>query len=295
VCAKQCANEVHRLDPDTGEFINTLGVCSAGGEVYSMAEIGGSIFMTAYAGGDHIVYDPDKEWNQRDNVNPVTLKPAGPELIRPEARSVVGPDGGFYSGWMARYGTYGGGISRVDPETREVTIWRDIVPGQAVEGIAAGKDLLYFYTGPHANGLPDQPGRLHIAAIGTNGELTANIPLPEGTIPYGIWAGDNRTLVSARRAADGTRQDVMLIFDGTLSQLDEIPLPCRVSAMLSHPDSWIAAVGEKSLLRLSPDTGKALEQIPLPFTPHRMAVSQAGRIFISEGARVYELIPEEGE
>ena len=110
----------------SGEYFNTPAVCNNGGEVYGIRCINNKIFMTCYAGGDHVVYDPKKPWDQINNVNPKTLRSVAPELIRPGAKSIIGPDGALWTGWTAKYGVYGGGISRVDPDTYNVTEWKTL-------------------------------------------------------------------------------------------------------------------------------------------------------------------------
>ena len=69
---------IFRYDPSTGDVWNSQVVCNSGGEVYGMGFARGRLFLSAYAGGDHIVYDPHAEWNQVENQNPRTLAPVGP-------------------------------------------------------------------------------------------------------------------------------------------------------------------------------------------------------------------------
>ncbi|MEZ4837170.1 MAG: hypothetical protein R2873_35095 [Caldilineaceae bacterium] len=145
----------------TGEHWNSGVVCDQGGEVYGMAFAADRLFLSAYSGGDHVVYDPTQPWDQVTNQNPKTLTSVGPDLIRPETRSVIGPVGNFWTGWMARYGVYGGGLSRVDVHTGDVTAWADPIPGQSLIGLSADDRYLYFTTGGKANGLPDKVDTFH--------------------------------------------------------------------------------------------------------------------------------------
>ncbi|MBY9078203.1 hypothetical protein KIH86_18170 [Paenibacillus sp. HN-1] len=147
---------VFSFNPSTGAFWNSPSVCNAGGEVYGMQFMDSRLFLSAYVGGDHVLYDPSRPWEQLNNLNPRTLRSVAPELIRPEGRSVCGPDGAFWTGWSAQYGVYGGGLSRVDPATLEVEHWYDPVPGQQVSGLAADEEYLYFTTNGGASGLPPQ-------------------------------------------------------------------------------------------------------------------------------------------
>lgn len=171
---------IFSFNPVGGTFWNSPSVCDAGGEVYGMQFIRDRLFLSSYVGGDHIVYDPAKFWDQLSNTNPRTLRSVGPELIRPEGRSVIGPDGGFWTGWSAKYGVYGGGLSRVDPITLEVNCWLDPVPQQQVTGVTSDDEFIYFTTNGGASGLPPQEvqGRFGVWAPGTG--LVHEEIFPEG-------------------------------------------------------------------------------------------------------------------
>ncbi|TNJ63063.1 hypothetical protein FE784_27715 [Paenibacillus hemerocallicola] len=146
---------IFRYDPEDGSEWNSSSVCDAGGEVYGMVFLDGKLFMSSYVGGDHIVYDPAKPWDQLNNANPKTLKSVSPEYVRPEGRSVLGPDGGIWTGWSAKYGTYGGALSRIDPQTLQVECWTAPIPNeQQVSGVAADERYVYFTTNGGASGLP---------------------------------------------------------------------------------------------------------------------------------------------
>ncbi len=147
------------LDPRTGRFENTSTVCDAGGEVYDVVFHGGKVYCVSYAGGDIICYDPSKPWNQIDHVNPRVIASVGPKgYIRPIAGVQKGPDGKLYSGWMAKYGTYGGAVAITDPITGETRLLENPLGEQAVSGLAIGEGVLYVGTSLGANGLPNKKG-----------------------------------------------------------------------------------------------------------------------------------------
>ena len=89
-------------DPKTGESWNSPSVTRVNGEIYGVVPYNGQVYFTAYAGGDHVVYDPSKPWDQFNNVNPKTLQSVAPlKLGRPIAGSIMGPDGNIWTGWGA--------------------------------------------------------------------------------------------------------------------------------------------------------------------------------------------------
>jgi len=151
---------IFRYHPADGSFWNSQVVTERMGEVYGMVFVGGLLFMSCYAGGDHVVYDPAKPWDERGNRNPRTLNSLYPDLQRPRAGSVLGPDGGVWTGWSAKYGIHGGGLSRIDTVSFEVSSWLNPVPGQQVMGLSADARHLYLSTNSGGEGVPvrDEPG-----------------------------------------------------------------------------------------------------------------------------------------
>jgi len=182
---------IFTYDPQTGETWNSNAVCNAGGEVYGVVPYQKKVFLSAYVGGDHVVYDPTKPWDQRGNQNPKTLRSVGPDLVRPNSRSVLAPDGGIWTGWYAKYGVYGGGVSRIDPETCDVESWTGPVAGQSVEYICAGRTGVYLTTGGIGNGLEELACAPHLIHIGRTGETLADYVFAENTWLPRLFATDS--------------------------------------------------------------------------------------------------------
>ncbi|NQX60147.1 hypothetical protein [Paenibacillus qinlingensis] len=148
---------IFRYDSVRDEAWNSATVCNAGGEVYGMVTVGERLYLSAYVGGDHLIYNPEQPWDQLNNRNPRMLTAASPAYIRPEGRSVLGPDGGVWTGWSAKYGQYGGAISRIDPDTQDVHIWPEpLNNGQQICGLAADDHYVYLTTNGGASGLPSR-------------------------------------------------------------------------------------------------------------------------------------------
>lgn len=206
---------IFSYDPNRDAMWNSQVVCESGGEVYGMAFIGPRLFVSAYAGGDHIVYDPRAPWDQVANVNPRTLQSVAPAYIRPEARSVQGPDGHFWTGWMARYGRYGGAITRVHSETLAVTVWEELVPGQAVMTIGADDRYLYFATGGAANGLAAKDEEFSFCVLSTEGKVLHQYRFALGRHPHRIVV-----LPPQAEAASTARARVMVAVDDELWRFD---------------------------------------------------------------------------
>lgn len=277
---------IFRFNPADGSYWNSSSVCSSGGEVYGMRFVEGKLFLSAYVGGDHIVYDPTKPWDQLGNVNPKSLKPVRPDYVRPEGRTVIGPDGGLWTGWSAKYGTYGGALSRINPETEEVDVWKDVIPEQQVAGVAADDRYVYFTTNGGASGLPyrdvqghlgvwdPEQGLVHTIQFGLEEKLGSGILAVAGLVYVGVGQEirvfdparmdfrAERTLaleapcgwlVAAREGvtvAAFCGKKLLLIDTASGTVEREMDLPGPVRAATEHPDGIYFAV-EEALYRLS--------------------------------------------
>lgn len=270
---------IFRYDPVTGDVWNSQVVCNSGGEVYGMTFANGRLFMSAYAGGDHIVYDPAAEWNQVQNGNPRTLQPVGPELIRPAARSVIGPDGHFWTGWWARYGEYGGGLSRVNVDTLEVTRWKDPIPGQGLVGLAADARYLYFVTGGQANGLPEKVESFYFVVWSPSGEPVWKYAFDAGMRLRGVVAAGERVLVSVDSELR-VFNPATLAFERTIA-LDQ---PCQTQLAWGET---VAAFCGNALWRVDPHNGERSHMGDLPGEVSAAAFTPDGTLYFAVGTSLY--------
>jgi len=109
-----------RFDPAQGG-LDDLGRCSAStGEAYSMANLGGSIYIASYPGARVSVYDPLKPYRYGDDpdANPRELGRIDDISYRPRS-ALAGPLGKVWFASVPDYGVWGGPLSRYDPATGE--------------------------------------------------------------------------------------------------------------------------------------------------------------------------------
>ena len=275
---------IFRFDPATGEFWNSSSVCNHGGEVYGMVFVGDKLFLAAYVGGDHIVYDPDQPWDQLNNVNPRTLRSVGPDLIRPHGRSVIGPDGGVWTGWWAKYGVYGGGLSRVDPATLEVESWYDPIPGQAVAGLAADDEYIYFTTNGHANGLEARRDiRCHLAIWKPGTGLVHTEMLPEGEqTDFGLCAANGKAALCVGKQ--------IRIYDAEARKFErEVPIEDTCDWILKLDERKVGAFCGKLLYEIDLFTGNSSVLSELPGRIRAATVTADGNIYFSVKTALYVL------
>jgi hypothetical protein len=274
------------FDPATRKEWNSQVVCDVGGEVYGMQFARSKLFLAAYCGGDHIVYDPTKRWDQLNNINPRTLQAAGPALIRPEGRSVIGPDGHFWTGWMAAYGTYGGGLSRVNVDTLEVKIWYDPVPKQAVASLAAGKKYLFFSTSGEANGLSAAQGAFHFVVWDPAGGIVRDFQLAEGEQLGAVAAVGDRVLLRVF-SSSGCEIRVFspqtLEFEGSI-KMDEWP-----HCILAVAPDRAAVFTKRRLLFVNPMTSEVSVACEIPGGVRTTTLAPRGELYFATGLDLYRL------
>ena len=107
-----------RYNPKDGELID-LGQCStATGEAYSMANLDGKIYISAYGGAVLSVYDPSQGYRFGDQpgANPRDLGRIDDISCRPRS-TLAGPLGRVWTASIPDYGQWGGPLSSYDPET----------------------------------------------------------------------------------------------------------------------------------------------------------------------------------
>lgn len=271
---------IFRYTPGTGEYWNSPAVCDNGGEVYGMRFSGGKLFLSAYAGGDHVVYDPSASWDQITNTNPRTLESVAPAMCRPEGRSVIGPDGAFWTGWMARYGSYGGGLSRIDVHTGALRSWDDPVPGQALGWLEADTRNLYFTTCGGANGLRPQGGPFHFVVwdpaghalldhvFGTD-EKSGRIACASGLVL--VVVGDELRIFDPKRMA----------FTG------RIPVGGRAECLVTMPSGRVAAFVGSRLMECDPVAAGARELCSVPDGVYAAAVTPSGTLYFARNTELH--------
>lgn len=267
-------------DPDTEERWNSPSVCDGGGEVYGMVFIDQRLYMASYSGGDHIEYRPDQAWNQVDNINPRTLHAIGPQWIRPLGRSALGPGGELWTGWSARYGVYGGAISRLNSQTGEVEIWENPVQGQQVSGIAADGNYIYFTTNGGGNGMVEKAEPHHFVVADKDQVIHFQKPMPEGVGLSAITVLEGLVLIAA-----GTR---ILGFDpARMRFIHEVGIPEPCSLLLPLDSGKAAAFCGTALWLINAEGNQAEHVYTLP-GPVRAAVLRGkDQLYFGVGTELY--------
>ncbi len=277
------------LDRGSGQFTNTRTICDAGGEVYDVAFRGDTVYAVTYSGGDIVAYDPQASWDQWNGQNPKTIASVGSAgYIRPVGGALLGPSDKLYSGWMAKYGVYGGAIAITDPASGKTELIENPLAEQAISGLATDGQLLYVGTDRSANGLPNKPN--DSARFGVVDPSTKKVVVQ--------YTFSNATQVSGI-AFDAKTDIVALAVDGTIHRFDsqspDTPVPEKDAPSLGSrtivaPGNGTLYYGSgKDIVGLNLTTGHAQTLATLPNRVQHIAVDQDGTLFAASGPDVYQL------
>lgn len=129
--------EVFRYDPgaNRSEHLGNM----PGGEVYSMIEQAGKLYLCYYGGAVMNLYDPARplwKFGTAPESNPVSFGGVGDGHLRPRAM-IRGPGGLIYIGSEPPYGELGGAMAVWDPQqNRTIENYRHLVTNQSIVSLA---------------------------------------------------------------------------------------------------------------------------------------------------------------
>lgn len=277
---------IFNYDIKTGDYENTLEVAVHGGEVYGICPIEDRIYLTSYCGGEHVVYYPEKQWIKGEN--PKTIKTMRPTFIRPHTRSFIGSDGNVWTGWWADYGTYGGGISRINTKTEQVDYFYDIIPGQAVESLAVGEKHVFFATMTGGNGLPKRDIPVWLAAIDYSGNLVWKKEYDEELgIGKMVVLGDYLFVRIGEKLEvfDVETMDIIKTISLPINEEKGLPL----TFLLKYDDETVVVFHCGEALFINKSTFEIVKRCETFGNVHTSTIDDEGNIYFSKGALLCKL------
>jgi hypothetical protein len=278
------------LDTSTLKITNTGTVCDGGGEVYDVAFLNNRVYTASYAGGDITEFDPGLPWDQWNRKNPRPVASVSPAYIRPTG-GILAVNGKLYSGWMAKYGTYGGAVAVTDPQTGKTEIIENPLGAQSVEGLAVDGRFAYVGTSLTANGLPDKAGEW--ARFGVI-DLASRKVVHQTVFEK---AKSVRPLV-----LDSATRRVAMVVEGKLRVFETVrrhfvsaigpSLPRLSSHSIAAPGNGILYAGsDRKVLAISLKNGRADVIGVMPAAVTNVTVGGDGTVFVSCEADVYRIKP----
>lgn len=277
---------VWRLDVESRAYENTGVVCDAGGEVYDAAFGDGVTWLVAYSGGHVLKYDPSKPWNQWDHENPKPLAVlSGRGYIRPVGGVVLGEDGMLYSGWMAKYGVYGGALAVTGPATGDTRLIENPLGPYGVSGVAVHDGRAYLGTTLGGNGLPVQEDKS--AQFGVIDIATGNV-LHREDVPGRQVAGVDREPETGLVIMNAQGQLRVFDPDAVVLRAGDDALPRIDSHGVAVPGDGAVLYGHgDTLVRVDIASGAVEVWATLPDKVTHVARAVQGAVYVACGPDVY--------
>jgi outer membrane protein assembly factor BamB len=254
-------NEFFAYDPATGESINPGNATEVGGEIYSMLDHDGLLYLCAYPGAFLSKYDPTKPWNygREPGNNPqgfgqlVNVKPGH---LRPRAM-IHGPDKRIYIGSYPEYGRHGGSLGVWDPNTDTlIENYHHLIKDQSIVSLAYDEKTGLIFGGSSTAGGGGTEPVAEVAKFFAFDPAAKKLVFEQAPIKD---ARSIRTLVQVDRRLFGLGgKDVLFVYDidqqrvvhqgstGLGSVLDQ--------CMALWEDGKLYGVTGKSIFRLNPRT-----------------------------------------
>jgi hypothetical protein len=263
---------LYSYDPKAGKS-KVLGDHHPGwsGETYSFAIRKNELVCASYTNGAIVLYDPHKPWKceLKKMVNPHFAGFLGQLVYRP-FRTVVDEQGKIWSAGAAGWGTTGGGVAYIDPDTgkTESTALGDLpwdtilIPGNRLL-LCSGSRLRWW----------DCNTNKILAETATPMTLSYAAVLGNGSSARVFVGGDNNLI-----EADVDKPGELKIIKHYSS-----PVPiCRVVAY----NGMIVVGGANGFAKLDPDTGEWNHFCNHPFEmTFGMAVTD-GRVYFHSGTNL---------
>ena len=146
--------EMFWFDPATGKTENPGNPAEVGGEIYSMLDHHGALYVCAYPGSFLAKWDPTKPWNygRAPENNPRGFGPLGPGHLRPRAM-IHGPGENLYIGSYPEYGRHGGSLGVWDPaQDRLIENYHPLIKNQAIVSLVFDPETGLVFGGSSTSG-----------------------------------------------------------------------------------------------------------------------------------------------
>ena len=228
-----------------------------GGEVYSMIEHEGKLYLCYYGGSIMNLYDPKNpkwNWGTGANCNPRSFGALGDGHLRPRAM-IYGPDGMIYIGSHPPYGQLGGAMAVWDPKQNKVVEnYRNLVKNQSIVSLAwePQSGLIFGGSGNCGGGgtQPTEKEALFFAFDPRKKEKVFETPLAPGAQYYqAMCAAEGKVFVAV--------DTILHVFDPTqMKEIHNTPLPgTQVQISLGlHSDGLLYGLSTGGVYSVNPKT-----------------------------------------
>jgi streptogramin lyase len=247
--------EVFRYDPRKGasEHLGNM----PGGEVYSMLEDRGKLYLCYYGGSVMNLYDPQNplwKWGATPDCNPRSFGALGDGHLRPRAM-IRGPEDLIYIGSHPPYGQLGGAMAVWDPQQNQVVEnYRHLVKNQSIVALAyePRSGLIFGGSGNYGGGgtEPAEKEAMFFAFDPRKKEKVLEVPLVPGAQTYAAMCAAGGRVFAAVGAT-------LYVFDTrTMSVAKQVAIPgSQVEISLGlHSDGLLYGLCSQGVYTVDPQT-----------------------------------------
>ena len=265
-------------------------ITDIGRQVKSVCLLNNKIYAASYPGGDITEYDFNQEWDEWYGSNPKSVAKLGPTYIRPTGGIITGVDGLLYSGWMARYGLYGGAVAITNPLNDSSTeILENPLGEQAISVSAVDHRFIYVGTSVRGNGLPLKKGES--AKFGLI-ELHSKKLLFSYTFQKAVQVGAILYETQTDLVAMVVNRKIYLFNPTTKQFVNDLftRVPAITSgALASVGNGVIYYANQKTIWSLDFRNGQLQKVVDMPLTISNLEIQPDGTGFVICGADLFRV------
>jgi outer membrane protein assembly factor BamB len=283
--------EVFRYDPRMNKSTHLGNM--PGGEVYSMIEHHGLLYLCYYGGSTMNLYDPQKpfwKYGTGADCNPRSFGSLGDGHQRPRAM-IHGPNERIYVGSHPSYGQLGGAMAAWDPtQNKVIANYRHLVQDQSIVALAyEPKSGLIFGGSGNFGGNGTRPTQKEAVFFAFDPETKRKLyemPLVPGAQTYpAMVAAEGKIFLAL---------DQLYVFDPSTKEIiHRAPLPAGSQLDISlglHSDGLIYGLTSQWIYSVNPRTYAIQEvaKLPAPWPPifRGFALTDTG-IYFGSGVHLW--------
>jgi outer membrane protein assembly factor BamB len=238
-----------------------------GGEVYSMLERAGKLYLCYYGGAVMNLYDPAKpfwKYGSGPDCNPVTFGGVGDGHLRPRAM-IYGPGGLIYVGSEPPYGQLGGAIGVWDPkQNRTIENYRHVITNQSIVSLAweSRSGLIFGGSGNYGGGgttRVEKEAKFFAFDPKRRQKVFETVLVPGARNYPATFAANGKVFTTAG--------DTLFVFDpGTRKVVRTVPLtgaPVEIS-LGQLPDGRLVGLTSSGVYVLDPESGAMVHTAKAP-------------------------------
>jgi streptogramin lyase len=257
--------EVFRYDPgaNRSEHLGHM----PGGEVYSMLERAGKLYLCYYGGAVMNLYDPANptwKFGTEPGSNPLSFGGVGDGHLRPRAM-IYGPEGMIYVGSEPPYGQLGGAMGVWDPkQNKTIENYRHLVTNQSIVSLAwePKSGLIFGGSGNYGGGgakAVEKEAKFFAFDPRRKVKVFEAVLLPGAANYPATFAANGKVFTTAR--------DQLYIFDPREMKVTKsIPLPAgQLEISIGQlSDGRLAGLTRKGVYLLDPERGEIVRTAAAP-------------------------------